>query len=155
MKRTNIKVPLATLVTASRPPGPNASPNPKNPTLYNGVKRFFVVHGGLFSREDVLLSEIKAIDRIKQRQPGQEGLMCEMLWTDPQDMHGRGPSKRVGQSSPLWSLGRQRNLMNMCKNTGSRNRFRTRRYKTMDHKKFRNGRHPFSRSPTRRLLSRT
>jgi hypothetical protein len=28
------------------------------------------------------------------KQPGQEGLMCEMLWTDPQDADGRGPSKR-------------------------------------------------------------
>ncbi|KAK4702839.1 serine/threonine-protein phosphatase 5, partial [Phenoliferia sp. Uapishka_3] len=87
-------LPLATLVSATLPPRADASPNPKNPTLHNGIKRFFVVHGGLFSREDVLLSEIRDVDRIKQKQPGQEGLMCEMLWTDPQDQNGRGPSKR-------------------------------------------------------------
>lgn len=50
--------------------------------------------GGLFSREDVLLSEIKAIDRVKQGQPGTVGLMVEMLWTDPQPEEGTGPSKR-------------------------------------------------------------
>ncbi|KAK4050596.1 Palmitoyl-protein thioesterase 1 [Microbotryomycetes sp. JL201] len=87
-------LPLATLITASKPPRPDAPPNPKNPTLCNGVKRFMVVHGGLFSREDVTLDDIRAIDRIGQKQPGQEGLMCEMLWTDPQDANGRGPSKR-------------------------------------------------------------
>ncbi|KAL8277793.1 hypothetical protein RQP46_009776 [Phenoliferia psychrophenolica] len=87
-------LPLATLVSATLPPRSDASPNPKNPTLHNGMKRFFVVHGGLFSREDVLLSEIRDVDRLKQKQPGQEGLMCKMLWTDPQDQNGRGPSKR-------------------------------------------------------------
>ncbi|KAK4054960.1 Palmitoyl-protein thioesterase 1 [Microbotryomycetes sp. JL221] len=87
-------LPLATLVTASKPPRADASPNPPNPTLHKGCKRFMVVHGGLFSREDVLLDEIRQIDRIGQKQPGQEGLMCEMLWTDPQDAEGRGPSKR-------------------------------------------------------------
>ncbi|KAM0756689.1 protein phosphatase 5, partial [Meredithblackwellia eburnea MCA 4105] len=87
-------LPLSTLVTAALPPKLDASPNPKNPTLHDGRKRFFVVHGGLFSREDVLLDEIKAVDRMKQKQPGQEGIMCEMLWTDPQDQAGRGPSKR-------------------------------------------------------------
>lgn len=87
-------LPLATLLTCSEPPQENASPNPKNPTLYNGVKRFYIVHGGLFSRDEVTLSDIRQIDRLKQKQPGQEGLMCEMLWTDPQDQNGRGPSKR-------------------------------------------------------------
>lgn len=48
-----------------------------------------------FVREEpVLLAEIKAIDRFKVKQPGHDGLMCEMLWTDPQDALGRGPSKR-------------------------------------------------------------
>lgn len=50
--------------------------------------------GGLFSREDVVLSEIKSIDRMKQAQPGTVGLMVEMLWTDPQPEEGTGPSKR-------------------------------------------------------------
>lgn len=38
-------VPLSTLVSASNPPRADATPNPKNPTLYEGRKRFFVVHG--------------------------------------------------------------------------------------------------------------
>ena len=57
-------------------------------------KRYFVVHGGLFSRDDVTLEEIRGIQRLG-KQPGQDGLMGEMLWTDPQEMPGRGPSKRV------------------------------------------------------------
>ncbi|KAI9594917.1 Metallo-dependent phosphatase-like protein [Syncephalis fuscata] len=54
--------------------------------------KLFVVHGGLFSRDDVTLDEIKAINRF--RQPGSEGLMTELLWADPQELPGRSPSKR-------------------------------------------------------------
>lgn len=72
----------------------DASPNPPNPTLYQGVKRFFVVHGGLFSKDGVTLDDIRSIPRMSLKQPGQEGLMCEALWADPQDAPGRGPSKR-------------------------------------------------------------
>jgi hypothetical protein len=36
---------------------------------------------------------VKKIDRFG-KQPGQNGLMMELLWTDPQDGDGRGPSKR-------------------------------------------------------------
>lgn len=50
------------------------------------------MHGGLFSRDDVTLEEIKKIDR--NRQPPDEGLMCELLWSDPQPQIGRSPSKR-------------------------------------------------------------
>ncbi|RUS20293.1 Metallo-dependent phosphatase-like protein, partial [Jimgerdemannia flammicorona] len=53
-----------------------------------------VVHGGLFSKDDVTLDDIRNIDRIKLKQPGTEGLMCELLWSDPQPEPGRGPSKR-------------------------------------------------------------
>lgn len=28
------------------------------------------------------------------REPPGEGLMCEMLWSDPQQQEGRSPSKR-------------------------------------------------------------
>ena len=53
------------------------------------------MHGGPpVSKDGVLLEEIALIDRYG-RQPGQEGLMCELLWTDPQEEIGRGPSKRV------------------------------------------------------------
>jgi len=54
--------------------------------------KIFVVHGGLFSRDDVTLDEIRKIDRF--RQPGSEGLMCELLWSDPCETNGRLPSKR-------------------------------------------------------------
>ncbi|KAJ7567015.1 hypothetical protein O6H91_02G128600 [Diphasiastrum complanatum] len=55
-------------------------------------KRIFVVHGGLFSRDGVKLSDIRSIDRF--REPPDEGLMCELLWSDPHPGLGRIPSKR-------------------------------------------------------------
>ncbi|KAL6708273.1 Palmitoyl-protein thioesterase 1 [Coniothyrium glycines] len=57
-------------------------------------KKYFVLHGGLFSDDKVTLDDVRKLDRFKQRQPGQAGLMMEMLWTDPQTTPGRGPSKR-------------------------------------------------------------
>ena len=57
-------------------------------------QKFFVLHGGLFSDDDISLDDIRKLNRHKQRQPGQSGLMMEMLWTDPQKEPGRGPSKR-------------------------------------------------------------
>ncbi|KAK3499999.1 serine/threonine-protein phosphatase 5 [Neurospora hispaniola] len=57
-------------------------------------KKFLVLHGGLFSDDNVTLDDIRKLDRHKQKQPGQAGLMMEMLWTDPQPFPGRGPSKR-------------------------------------------------------------
>ncbi|KAL5523591.1 hypothetical protein ACEPAG_7764 [Sanghuangporus baumii] len=89
-------LPLATLISATRPPvSPPSSPSQPTPPILSeeGKKRYFVVHGGLFSKDGVTLDEIRKIPRLG-RQPGQEGLMCELLWTDPQDMPGRGPSKR-------------------------------------------------------------
>ncbi|KAF2711182.1 serine/threonine-protein phosphatase-like protein 5 [Pleomassaria siparia CBS 279.74] len=61
-------------------------------TLIGG--KYFVLHGGLFSDDKVSLDDVRKLDRFKQRQPGQAGLMMEMLWTDPQTEPGRGPSKR-------------------------------------------------------------
>ncbi|RKP36836.1 Metallo-dependent phosphatase-like protein, partial [Dimargaris cristalligena] len=55
-------------------------------------KKVFVVHGGLFSRDNVTLDEIRAVNRFSQ--PPSEGLMCEMLWSDPQPLPGRKASKR-------------------------------------------------------------
>ncbi|KAL3142834.1 hypothetical protein ABBQ38_003127 [Trebouxia sp. C0009 RCD-2024] len=54
--------------------------------------RVFVVHGGLFSKDGVKLSDIRSIDR--HREPPEDGLMCEMLWSDPKPSEGRGPSQR-------------------------------------------------------------
>ena len=56
--------------------------------------KYLTLHGGLFSDDKTSLDDIRKLDRHKQRQPGQEGLMMEMLWTDPQAAPGRGPSKR-------------------------------------------------------------
>ncbi|CAF9904850.1 hypothetical protein IMSHALPRED_000191 [Imshaugia aleurites] len=57
-------------------------------------KKFFTLHGGLFSDDKISLDDVRKLNRHQQRQPGQQGLMMEMLWTDPQPMPGRGPSKR-------------------------------------------------------------
>ncbi|RPD74291.1 protein phosphatase 5, partial [Lentinus tigrinus ALCF2SS1-7] len=88
-------MPLATLISATQPP---SGPTKGAILSPEGKKRYFVVHGGLFSKDGVTLDEIRKIQRIGQ-QPGQEGLMCTyliraLLWTDPQELPGRGPSKR-------------------------------------------------------------
>ncbi|XP_028031383.1 serine/threonine-protein phosphatase 5 [Bombyx mandarina] len=54
--------------------------------------RVLVMHGGLFSKDDVTLEDIKNVDRNKQ--PPEDGIMCELLWSDPQPMQGRSQSKR-------------------------------------------------------------
>ncbi|KAI6110627.1 phosphoprotein phosphatase [Pisolithus croceorrhizus] len=86
-------MPLATLVSATEKPRNVDSKTILSP---EGFKRYFIVHGGLFSKDNVTLDDVRKIPRIG-RQPGQEGLMCqlcELLWTDPQEAPGRGPSKR-------------------------------------------------------------
>eukprot|EP00928_Gymnodinium_smaydae_P053698 TRINITY_DN37624_c0_g1_i1.p1 TRINITY_DN37624_c0_g1~~TRINITY_DN37624_c0_g1_i1.p1 ORF type:complete len:507 (-),score=112.22 TRINITY_DN37624_c0_g1_i1:144-1664(-) len=55
-------------------------------------RQVFVVHGGLFSRDGVQLDEIRKINR--DCEPPDEGLMTELLWSDPQPGRGRTPSKR-------------------------------------------------------------
>lgn len=57
-------------------------------------QKYLTLHGGLFSDDAVTLDDIRKLNRHAQRQPGQSGLMMEMLWTDPQKENGRGPSKR-------------------------------------------------------------
>ncbi|KAG8623895.1 hypothetical protein KVT40_008871 [Elsinoe batatas] len=57
-------------------------------------QKYLTLHGGLFSDDNVTLDDIRKLNRHNQRQPGQSGLMMEMLWTDPQKAPGRGPSKR-------------------------------------------------------------
>lgn len=56
--------------------------------------KYLVLHGGLFSDDKIKLDDVRNINRHKKKQPGNEGLMMEMLWTDPQTAPGRGPSKR-------------------------------------------------------------
>lgn len=53
--------------------------------------KVMVVHGGLFSEDGVKLEDIRKVDR---KQQPDSGLMCEMLWSDPQHQMGRSPSKR-------------------------------------------------------------
>lgn len=66
-------MPLSTLVSATKPPvGKEKIDAILSP---QGFKRYFVVHGGLFSKDEVTLDEIRKIERVG-KQPGQEGLMC-------------------------------------------------------------------------------
>ena len=51
----------------------------------------FVTHGGLFTKDGVTIDDIQKVHRF--REPD-EGLMCEMLWSDPRPMSGRAPSMR-------------------------------------------------------------
>jgi len=55
-------------------------------------KKVFIVHGGLFSKDNVSLDDIRSIDR--KREPPESGLMCEIIWSDPCKENGRHPSKR-------------------------------------------------------------
>eukprot|EP01105_Mastigella_eilhardi_P008675 TRINITY_DN2097_c0_g2_i1.p1 TRINITY_DN2097_c0_g2~~TRINITY_DN2097_c0_g2_i1.p1 ORF type:complete len:529 (+),score=138.16 TRINITY_DN2097_c0_g2_i1:39-1589(+) len=52
----------------------------------------FVVHGGLFSRDDVTLGELSKLPRCEE--VAETGLISEMLWSDPQVLPGRAPSRR-------------------------------------------------------------
>lgn len=96
-----VSLPLATLIEASEKPARiedlpwDSSDAQTHPILSpSGHKRFFVVHGGIFSKDGVTLDDIRKIPRTTIKQPGQEGLMMEMLWADPQAAKGRAPSKR-------------------------------------------------------------
>jgi len=55
-------------------------------------KSALVVHGGLSGKTDVTLHDIKSI--VRNRQPPESGLMCELLWSDPQSLPGLAPNKR-------------------------------------------------------------
>lgn len=55
-------------------------------------KRVLVMHGGIFSEDNVTLDVIRKTDR--NRQPPDEGVMTELLWSDPMNAKGRAPSKR-------------------------------------------------------------
>lgn len=56
-------------------------------------KRVLVLHGGIGFKEDgVKLEDIENIDR--NRDIPEEGLMSDILWSDPMKQRGRAPSKR-------------------------------------------------------------
>jgi serine/threonine-protein phosphatase 5 len=59
--------------------------------------KVFVTHGGLTSKDDVLIEDLQKPNRFGEIP--ESGLICESLWADPQPMKGRSPSKRgVGLS---------------------------------------------------------
>lgn len=67
--------------------------------VFNGIplgnlimSKILVIHGGLFSKDGVTIDDLRAINRFHQ--PSNTGLMCELLWSDPQFQMGRAPSKR-------------------------------------------------------------
>ena len=55
-------------------------------------KEILVIHGGLFSKDGVTIDELKQIDRFID--VPEDGLMCELLWSDPYDGNGTAPSSR-------------------------------------------------------------
>ena len=55
-------------------------------------KKVFVTHGGLFTKDNVTLEDIRKTPRVKE--PADEGIMVDCLWSDPSDIPGRMPSKR-------------------------------------------------------------
>jgi serine/threonine-protein phosphatase 5 len=55
-------------------------------------KEILVLHGGLFSKDGVTLDELKQINRFID--VPSDGLMCELLWSDPYDGNGTIPSSR-------------------------------------------------------------
>lgn len=60
-------------------------------------REYLCMHGGLFSNDQITLKDIKSINRFPSNgstQPPKEGLAMELLWTDPQEINGRSPSKR-------------------------------------------------------------
>ncbi|KAI5959049.1 PPT1 [Candida pseudojiufengensis] len=60
-------------------------------------REYLCMHGGLFSNDKTTLNDIKNINRFPisgSSQPPKEGIAMELLWTDPQVINGRSPSKR-------------------------------------------------------------
>lgn len=55
---------------------------------------WLVMHGGLFSDDNIGVADIKALGRLGASQPAKEGIAMELLWTDPQVAPGRSASKR-------------------------------------------------------------
>ena len=54
--------------------------------------KILVLHGGLFSQDGVTLDMMRKVNRFME--PPDAGIMTDMLWSDPQRMPGRSPSKR-------------------------------------------------------------
>ncbi|KAL8600494.1 Serine/threonine-protein phosphatase 5 [Nucella lapillus] len=54
--------------------------------------KVLVMHGGLSNDHTVVLDDITKVER--NRQPPESGIMCDLLWSDPQMLPGTSPSKR-------------------------------------------------------------
>ena len=54
--------------------------------------KIIVIHGGLFSKEGLAINELKNLDR--GIDVPTEGLMTELLWSDPKEGNGWEPSER-------------------------------------------------------------
>jgi len=63
------------------------------PLAYIVGHKIFVCHGGLMKKDGVTIDEIQKINRYQQ--PA-EGVMTDILWSDPQNQSGLAPSKRGG-----------------------------------------------------------
>ncbi|KFY71742.1 hypothetical protein V501_05729 [Pseudogymnoascus sp. VKM F-4519 (FW-2642)] len=86
-----VRTPTAsTTPTKTGPPGSGASAH-SNGTSGNNSTAVFCVHGGLSPLAETL-DKIRLIDR-KQEVP-HEGSMCDLLWSDPEDIQGWGLSPR-------------------------------------------------------------
>jgi len=53
--------------------------------------QFLCVHGGLSPTLDTL-EQIRELQRVQE--PPHEGPMCDLMWSDPDDIHGWGISAR-------------------------------------------------------------
>ncbi|OBT62491.1 hypothetical protein VE03_08016 [Pseudogymnoascus sp. 23342-1-I1] len=92
-KRNDVLVrtpPPSTTPTKTGPPGSGASAH-SNGTSGSNSTAVFCVHGGLSPLAETL-DKIRLIDR-KQEVP-HEGSMCDLLWSDPEDIQGWGLSPR-------------------------------------------------------------
>ncbi|KAK8058759.1 Metallo-dependent phosphatase-like protein [Apiospora phragmitis] len=58
--------------------------------------KYLVLHGGLFSDDNITLDDIRKLDRHAQRQPGQAGLMMEMLHRLAEALSKRGVGMQFG-----------------------------------------------------------
>ena len=85
-----------------------------------------VCHGGLFKKDGVKLTDIKAVDRFRFvkddfREPPDEGIMCDLLWADPTKENGRHPSKRgisIGFGPDISAKFLDENNLSYFKNNG-------------------------------------
>jgi diadenosine tetraphosphatase ApaH/serine/threonine PP2A family protein phosphatase/tetratricopeptide (TPR) repeat protein len=63
------------------------------PLAYVLGNQVLILHGGLFSNEQAMLTDLRKIDRYRQP-PESGGLMVDCLWSDPTFLKGRRPSVR-------------------------------------------------------------